>query len=86
MLDLVSRGYTPGQLADAVAYHLPLPVERKQTYLETLPVLKRLHMIIEDINREIEIVRLEEKIEQEIREAIYVRIIPLSLEALGTIS
>lgn len=69
LLDLVSRGHTAGQLADVIAFHLPMPIERKQKYVETLAVNERLLMIIKDIHAEIEVAQLEEKIERDVREA-----------------
>lgn len=51
------------QLSDAVSIFLPLNHERQLEYIKENSAIKRVKMIIEDINRDIEILKLEEKIE-----------------------
>ena len=51
------------QLTDAVSIFLPLNHDRQLEYIKESSSIKRVKMIIEDINRDIEILKLEEKIE-----------------------
>lgn len=51
------------QLTDAIAVFLPLNHERQLEYIKESSSVKRVKMIIEDISKDIEILKLEEKIE-----------------------
>lgn len=51
------------QLTDAIAIFLPLNHERQLEYIKESSSVKRVKMIIEDISKDIEILKLEEKIE-----------------------
>lgn len=51
------------KLTDIVVLYLPINIERKQEYLKETSSTSRVKMILDDINRDIEILRLEQKIE-----------------------
>ncbi len=51
------------RLTDIVVLYLPINFERKQEYLKEFSSTSRVKMILDDINRDIEIMRLEQKIE-----------------------
>lgn len=51
------------KLTDVVVLYLPITYERKQEYLKESSSTSRVKMILDDINRDIEILRLEQKIE-----------------------
>lgn len=55
-----------GQLTDIVALFLPISFERKQEYIEEFSATKRVKMILDDINRDIEVLKLEKQIELEV--------------------
>lgn len=69
LTESLSQGYTASAFADAVANILPITVERKQEYLDTLETNTRLLMLVKDLHAEIEIVELEGKIEKDVRDA-----------------
>lgn len=54
----------PGRLADLVASNLNLHVSEAQVILETLDPIERLHKISEILNRELEILSMQQKIKQ----------------------
>ena len=54
------------KLTDIVAEALPISLTRKLEYLYELSSTTRVKMILDDINQDMEIVRLEEKIEEEV--------------------
>ena len=56
-----------GKLTDIVALVMPLSLERKITYLETLNPIERIKMLLSDIRQEEEITRLEQKIDLELK-------------------
>ncbi len=53
----------PGHLADVSAYHLDLPLSDKQALLETLDVAERLHKVSVHLSRELEILKIENRIQ-----------------------
>ena len=55
-----------GRLTDIVALFLPISFERKQEYIEEFSATKRVKMILDDINRDIEVLKLEKQIELEV--------------------
>ncbi|GBU11180.1 lon protease [Erysipelotrichaceae bacterium] len=65
----LSKGYTASAFSDVIANSLPISIERRQVYLETLEINERLLMVVKDLYAEIEIVQLEEKIERDVRES-----------------
>ena len=54
------------QLTDIVALFLPISFERKQEYIEEFSATKRVKMILDDINRDIEVLKLEKQIEMQV--------------------
>ena len=51
------------KLTDIIVLYLPINYERKQEYLKEFSSTSRVKMILDDINKDIEIMRLEQKIE-----------------------
>lgn len=60
----------PGQLCDSIASHIPLSLVEKQEILETVPVNERIGKLISFLNREIEMVSLEKRIQRRVRDQI----------------
>lgn len=58
------------QLTDIVALFLPINFERKLEYIEEFSATKRVKMILDDINRDIEVLKLEKQIEMEVNKGI----------------
>ena len=54
------------KLTDIVALFIPTTLERKIEYLDEVSSTSRVKMILDDINRDIEILKLEHKIEEEV--------------------
>ncbi|MDE2120218.1 MAG: LON peptidase substrate-binding domain-containing protein, partial [Betaproteobacteria bacterium] len=52
----------PGRLADTIAAHLPLKLEHKQTVLELSDVHARLENLLEQLEREVDILQVEKRI------------------------
>ena len=69
LADSLSKGYNAPVFSDVVANVLPISIERKQEYLETIEVNQRLLMLVKDLHAEVEIVQLEEKIERDVKES-----------------
>lgn len=69
LAEALSKGYTASAFSDVIANNLPISIERKQEYLDTLETNARLLMVIKDLHAEVEIVELEEKIEKDVRES-----------------
>ncbi|HBZ09596.1 MAG TPA: endopeptidase La [Bacillus bacterium] len=59
----------PGRIADIVASHLPLKLQDKQDILETFDVKERLSNVIEIIHNEKEVLNLEKKIGQRVKQS-----------------
>ena len=57
----------PGKLADIIAGVLDTSEERKQSLLELVTPAQRLHMVIQIINYEIEILKIKKKLEEDVR-------------------
>ncbi len=58
----------PGRLADTIAAHLTIKIEDKQDILATVPLQERLKKITSILNREIELLELERKINTRVRQ------------------
>ncbi len=58
------------QLTDIVALFLPISFERKLEYIEEFSATKRVKMILDDINRDIEVLKLEKQIESEVNKGL----------------
>lgn len=59
----------PSRLADVVASHLPLKVAEKQELLEMISIKDRLMRLIEILNNEKEVLGLEQKIGQRVKQS-----------------
>lgn len=57
----------PGELADLIAYHMPLPLEDKQHLLEILPISRRVETLLSILSKEIEILKIEQKIRNKVQ-------------------
>ncbi|MDD4036557.1 MAG: endopeptidase La [Bacilli bacterium] len=55
------------RLSDIVAFHMPIPIERKLDYVTTLNPIDRVELILIDIKQEEEIAALERKIDSELK-------------------
>ena len=58
------------KLTDIIAAELPFEYTNKLKYLNTVDPIKRIQLIIEDLNKEIETVKLEQEIELTLKEKI----------------
>jgi len=58
----------PGRLADVIASHLPLKIKDKQIILEISSVKERLERIVSILNNEREVLELERKISQRVKQ------------------
>ncbi|WP_438311235.1 endopeptidase La [Sporosarcina sp. FA9] len=67
--DSVASINEPGRLADMIASHLPLKMAGKQEVLEELDVNERLEWLISRLYNEEEILNLEKKINERVKEA-----------------
>ncbi|MFC4409867.1 endopeptidase La [Chungangia koreensis] len=67
--DTVADIEEPGRLADMIASHLPLKVSGKQEVLEIFDVKERLEWLINRLHNEQEVLDLEKKINQRVKEA-----------------
>ena len=54
------------KLTDVVALYLPTTFERKIEYIEEVSSTSRVKMILDDINRDMEIIKLEKQIEEQV--------------------
>ncbi|MGI6325265.1 MAG: endopeptidase La [Bacilli bacterium] len=59
---------TASKLSDIVAFHILTPLKRKIEYIEALNPITRIKMILDDIKTEEEIYKLENKIDEELRQ------------------
>lgn len=66
----LSRGIGADQLSDKSVAVLPLALERKQTYLETLGINDRLEMLIQDLEKEKEMDEVEKRINETVKKHI----------------
>lgn len=69
LADSLSKGYTAQAFTDVIANSIPISMERKQEYLDTIEVNERLLMLVKDLHAEVEIVQLEEKIEKDVKDS-----------------
>src|SRR5690554_418409 len=60
----------PGQLCDFVAANMDIPVEEKQEILQTIPLKKRLETVVTLLARQLEVLRVSDKIQSQIKEEI----------------
>ena len=60
----------PGQLCDFVAANMDITTEEKQTILETVPLKERLTQVVTLLARQLEVLRVSDKIQSQIKEEI----------------
>ncbi|AWV90327.1 endopeptidase La [Bradymonas sediminis] len=60
----------PGQLCDFVAANMDIPVEEKQQILQTVPLKERLETVVTLLARQLEVLRVSDKIQSQIKEEI----------------
>lgn len=60
----------PGKLADFIASYMNFSVEEKQEILETTDVIARLRKLVRLLEKELEIIRVSEKIREEVKEEV----------------
>ncbi len=58
----------PGRMADAVAAHFSFKIEDKQRLLEAMPIDRRLSLLVELINLEVEVYRMDQRIKGRVKE------------------
>ena len=54
------------RLTDVIAPHLPVNFQRKMEYIEEISSTTRVKMILDDINRDMEVMKLEQQLELEV--------------------
>jgi len=62
----ISTMDNPSKICDAIAGYLPLKLKDKGVILETIPLKERLQKLIEILNREIEILEVQKKIQDKV--------------------
>jgi ATP-dependent Lon protease len=65
---LIDSIQEPGQLADLVAANLDTPVDEKASLLETLDVKERIRKVLRLLTRQLEILKMRERINSQIKE------------------
>ena len=60
----------PGRLADVIASYIHLKLEDDQKILETFDLYERLELLHKILQQEIEVLKIEEKINQRVRKQI----------------
>ena len=64
----VATARKAGYLADYIAANLPMPVEEKSLVLHTLPVVRRIELLMSVLSRECEVLKLEKDIHSRVQE------------------
>ena len=67
-LHILDNVREPGALADLIASNLPLPNDAKQAVLETLDVRERVRLVLDQVNRQNEVIRVKEEISTMVEE------------------
>jgi ATP-dependent Lon protease len=57
----------PGKLADFISSYMQFDIEVKQQVLETIDPLKRLEMLVPLLNKDLEVIRISSKIQDQVR-------------------
>ncbi|MDF1562636.1 MAG: endopeptidase La [Deltaproteobacteria bacterium] len=65
--ELIESITEPGHLADLIAANIDVPIDEKQTVLETIDVKARMKLVMELLNRKREILKLSNKIETQVK-------------------
>ena len=66
----LAKGVNAVQLADQYAQYFPIPIERKQAFLETLEINERLLMVIQEMEYEHQVSAVENEINNKVKERI----------------
>lgn len=64
----VATARKAGYLADYIAANLPMPIEEKSLVLHTLPVVRRIELLMSVLSRECEVLKLEKDIHTRVQE------------------
>jgi ATP-dependent Lon protease len=67
-LHILDNVRDPGALADLIASNLPLANDAKQAVLETLEIRERVRRVLEQVNRQNEVIRVKEEISTMVEE------------------
>ncbi|MBW2509541.1 MAG: endopeptidase La, partial [Deltaproteobacteria bacterium] len=67
-LHILDNVREPGALADLIASNLPLSNDAKQAVLETLDVRERVRLVLDQVNRQNEVIRVKEEISTMVEE------------------
>ena len=67
-VSLIDSIQAPGALADLVAANLDAPVEEKATLIETIEVKERIRKVLRLLTRQLEILKMRERINSQIKE------------------
>ena len=70
MISQLTKGVSAMQLADQFAQFFPLPLDKKQTLLETLNVNERLMLIVSELQTEKQLSSIESDINERVKERI----------------
>lgn len=68
ILNQVEMFHTLDELTDLVISFLPFSYEKKKRYVIETDAMRRVRMLIEDMNEDLKIIQLEEKIEQDVEQ------------------
>jgi ATP-dependent Lon protease len=67
-LHILDNVREPGALADLIESNLPVPNESKQEVLETLDIRERVRMVLDQVNRQNEVLRVKHEISSMVEE------------------
>ncbi len=70
LLNQLTKGVNAVELANKYAQYFPLPLERKQAFLEETNINKRLMLVLEDMEYEQQVQSIEESINTKVRESV----------------
>ncbi len=70
VVQLIGNLEDPGQLADAVAFHMDFKLADKQAVLEASSVPERIRIVLALLDREAELLEVQRQIQQQVRERI----------------
>ena len=70
LITQLAKGVNANQLADQYAQYFPLPIERKQLFLETLNVNERLMLVVQEMEYEQQVSKVENEINEKVKDRI----------------
>lgn len=70
LINEITKGISASQLADMIGQYFPMGVVHKQEILEMLNINKRLELVLEEINNEMEISRIESRINENVQDKV----------------